>query len=140
MYAIRSHYAKTNDADVWGIDVDIEKAMSKRKRVGIASKVIWFGGVEAHKKSSVKWFLNDIWPEIKRKLPDIEFHLWGNRTQKFDNPSLNIYGHGFYSGNDLLQEGKGLFINPDIIGGGVKIKVKSLIEQGVPFISRNNFV
>lgn len=28
-----------------------------------------------------------------------------------------------------------LYINPDIIGGGIKLKLQTLIEAGVPFIS-----
>lgn len=125
----------SNDASVWGIDIDIDKMKINRKRCFFDNKLIWVGGVEAHKKKSVDWFIASVFPKIKDEIPSVEFHLWGNKTKQFNSPNSNIYGHGFYEGKDLPMKNSGLFVNPDVIGGGVKIKLKTYFEEGVSFIS-----
>lgn len=110
----------------------------KRKKVycrRIDYKLVWFGGVEAHKYASINWFINEIFPQIKVKHPLAEFHLWGKNTELFDKSSNAVYGHGFFDSNGVPFNGNALFINPDIIGGGVKIKLLSYFENGLFFIT-----
>lgn len=99
------------------------------------TKLVWFGGVEGHKTSSVLWFIEKVFPIIKKKIPIVEFHLWGSQTDQFNNPSKNIYGHGRYPSDNLPLKGKALYVNPDVIGGGIKIKLMTYFKEGVPFIS-----
>jgi hypothetical protein len=128
-----------NDANVWSL-VHIDEAKMNKNRAKVASwnynkKLFWLGGVEAHKESSINWFINSVYPIIRREMPDVEFHLWGNKTLGFNNPKNCVYGHGFYDAGGMPFFGEGLYINPDIIGGGVKVKLKTYFEEGVPFIS-----
>lgn len=123
-----------SDASIWPVKVDVEKGKHNRYQF-CNNKLIWAGGVESHKKKSVQWFIKEVWPKIQEKNPQAEFHLWGMRTQQFNNSRLHIYGHGFFNGEGLPVKNEGLYINPDIIGGGVKIKIKTFLEEGVPFIS-----
>lgn len=124
-----------NDATILGVDVDIENGISKRSIRKFDNKLIWFGGVESHKKKSVIWFVENVFPLIKAEIPSVEFHLWGNRTKDFNNPKSGIYGHGYYSGIDFPMKDNALYLNPDIIGGGVKVKLKTYLEEGISFIS-----
>lgn len=123
-----------SDATIWPVNVDIEKGRPNRYQY-YNNKLIWAGGIESHKKKSVEWFIKEVWPKIREKNPQAEFHLWGMRTKQFDNSKLNIFGHGFFNGDGLPIKNEGLYINPDIIGGGVKIKIKTFLEEGVSFIS-----
>lgn len=129
-----SHYGKTSDSNVFDFPIDMEKAKTNRNNLSLDNRIIWYGGVESHKKSSIDWFISDVYPKIKKDCPNLEFHLWGKNTINFDNPSINIYGHGYYEGNGMPSKNS-LYINPDIIGGGKKIKLASLIENGVRVIS-----
>lgn len=126
---------KSNDADIWGIDVDHEKIKRNRINQQPHNNLIWFGGVQSHKKKSLLWFINDIYPKVKEEIPNVEFHLWGNKTEQFKNEKLNIYGHGVFSDNEFPVKDQVLYVNPDIIGGGVKIKLKTYLEAGIPFIT-----
>ncbi|GHT43406.1 hypothetical protein FACS189438_0520 [Bacteroidia bacterium] len=101
----------------------------------IKNKIVWFGGVESHKLPSLVWFIKDVFPLIKKQIPNVEFYLYGNNTTRFNNPLNSIYGYGFHTGNDLPYKGQALFINPDIIGGGIKIKLRTYFKEGVSFIS-----
>lgn len=97
--------------------------------------IVWYGGIEGHKQSSVEWFIRDVWPSIFEKRTDIDFHLYGKFSEGYNNPTMRIYGHGRYDGNDMPFVTSGLFINPDLMGGGIKIKIKTYLESGVRFLS-----
>jgi hypothetical protein len=123
-----------DDSDVWGIMPEIINGLKPVNYKPI-TKIVWFGGVETHKADSVNWFVKNVFPQLLSVIPSLEFHLWGNRTERFNAPEKNIYAHGFYNDNDFPYIDEALYINPDIIGGGVKIKLSTYIENGVRFIT-----
>ena len=130
-----SHFGKTSDSEVFSFSPSLNTVQNKRNRpLHFDHKLIWFGGVEAHKTASIQWFIEKVLPKLKEDIKDIEFHLWGSRTEQFDSPEKGIYGHGFYNGEGLPSE-TSLYVNPDIIGGGVKIKLLTNFEKGIPFIT-----
>lgn len=129
-----SHYGKNSDSSVFDYHVDVEKAVANRDKLMMDNRIVWYGGVESHKKAAIDWFIWEVFPKVKQSIPGIEFHLWGKNTQQFDNPSCRIFGHGFFDG-DGMPSRTSLYINPDIIGGGIKIKLMSMLEAGVPVIS-----
>lgn len=133
-YYYTSHYGKTSDSENFGYAIDERTMLSHRKKIEIDNRLIWYGGVESHKKAAIEWFIDSVLPQIRIKFPETEFHLWGSGTLQFNNPSIGVYGHGFYEGNDMPSTSS-LYINPDIIGGGIKLKMKTLLENGVPVIS-----
>ena len=134
-YYYTSIFGKTNDSETWAFVPNKELIMTNRKvPIHFSRKLVWYGGVESHKKASVLWFINSIFPKVKEIISDVEFHLYGKNTEVFNSPQDKVFGHGFYDGDGFPEEGA-LYINPDIIGGGVKLKLMSLFENGIPFIS-----
>lgn len=128
------HYGRFSDSEVFDFKIDLNKIKSKRYPQRVDNKLVWFGGIESHKKSSINWFVRDVFPKIKKEIPNIEFHLWGRNSELFNNQKESIYGHGFFKRCGFPSQCS-LYINPDIIGGGIKIKLMSLIEAGIPIIS-----
>lgn len=98
-------------------------------------QLVWFGGLSAHKAYAVQYFVRTIFPQIRTKFPTAEFHLFGSGTARFHQLTNHVFGHGFYSGDGLPLAGKALFINPDLLGGGVKLKLADWVAAGVPFIT-----
>jgi len=130
----RSMYGIVSDSETWSLVPELSLINSNRRKICFSNKLVWFGGIESHKECSVLWFINEVLPKIKKKVPSVEFHLWGKNTEKFANESSAVYGHGFYQGNGLPMEDC-LYLNPDITGGGIKLKLITLLENGAPFIS-----
>jgi len=124
-----------SDASVWDFKLDLNKAIENRSNISFDNKLVWLGGIQDHKMGSMIWFIENVFPKVKEIIPNVEFHLWGMNTNKYDNPSQKIFGHGFYVGEDIPFKNSALFVNPDIIGGGVKLKLKNLFENGIPFIT-----
>lgn len=129
-----SMFGQYEDSETWIMKVDTQQIKNKRVSINYSNKIVWFGGIESHKESSVLWFIKDILPKIKEKIKNIEFHLWGRGTNKFNDNKNGIYAHGYYKETGFPTN-NALYINPDLIGGGVKIKLATLIEEGIPFIS-----
>lgn len=129
-----SHYGKYGDSETFYFKPDMRKAERNRTIQRVDHRLIWFGGVESHKKTSILWFICNVFPKIRQVIPDVEFHMWGRGTEQFNNPANAIFGNGFFNGVDMPSKNS-LYVNPDIIGGGIKIKLISLIEAGLPIIS-----
>lgn len=129
-----THFGIWSDSEVWGFVPDMSKAIENRK-ISRKTKLVSFGGMQSHKRDGMDWFINEVYLPLHKQLPDLEFHLWGAWTEIFDDPSNKIFGHGFYKGKGLPEVENALFVNPDILGGGVKIKMLELFEQGASFIS-----
>ena len=129
-----STYGIYSDSETWHFIPSKATSASEDEDYKFTNKLVWFGGIESHKESSVRWFVKEVFPLLLKKYPNLEFHLWGKKTDAFNNPQNHIFGHGFYNGQGLPLKNS-LYVNPDIIGGGVKIKLSYLMEHKVPFIS-----
>ena len=117
--------------------MEAERLGKERRRlpVNTINMLVWFGGIESHKISSVYWFVNNVLPKIRIAHPNITLQLYGGGTKQFHSPDNGVYGHGRYNGNDFPHAGESLYINPDIIGGGIKLKLYTYLKAGVPFIT-----
>lgn len=129
-----NNFGITSDSEVWPFIPDVTKPKDEAVQT-FDHKLVWFGGIQSHKKASVDWFVNTQYPLIRQSIPDIELHMWGYGTREYNNPEKRVFGYGFYDGRDKYPMAKALYINPDIIGGGIKLKLLKLIEDGVPFIT-----
>ena len=99
------------------------------------ARLIYFGGTASHQRIGVRRFIDDTFAELRAKRSDTEFHLWGHGTESFDDPARGVFGHGFHAGSGLPLEGDGLFVIPDLLGGGVKVKTGDALRQGVAFLT-----
>lgn len=121
------------DSILWGVEINFTK-VNLKKNLPI-KHLIYFGSISTHKKKSVDYLIRNIFPVIKLSFPKLEFHLYGNGTEIFNNRNMGVFGHGIYRGTDIPYSSNGLFLNPDITGGGVKIKVKTYLENDLRFLS-----
>lgn len=129
-----NNFGITSDSEVWSF---VPNVANHKDRVSqhVEHKLVWFGGIQSHKKASVDWFVKSQFPLIKESIPDIELHMWGLGTLKYNNPANHVYGYGFFDGKEKYPMANALYINPDIIGGGIKLKLLQLIEDEVPFVT-----
>ena len=130
-----ANFGRFNDSESWLYLPNLEKANNSRKiKPSYTHKLVWYGGIESHKKASITWFIEHVLEDIRKQIPDVEFHLWGRGSLAFNDPNRKIFGYGFFDGEGFPMENS-LYVNPDIIGGGIKLKLMTFIENGIPFIS-----
>lgn len=99
------------------------------------NKIIWFGGLSSHKVIGIDYFIDNIYTKIHKRNPNIQFLLFGNGSEKYCNKNLGITGYGFIKEFQFTDFERSVFINPDIIGGGIKLKLFKLYQKNVFCIS-----
>ena len=103
-------------------------------RIGFLGSMDWMPNIEA-----VEWFISDIFPEIQRRLPAVQFDIIGrnpsaNLRKLADNdPKISVSG----TVDDIRRYVKAcdLVVVPLLSGGGTRIKILEALAMGVPVVS-----
>jgi glycosyltransferase involved in cell wall biosynthesis len=102
-------------------------------------KDIFFVGGYQHPPNvdAALWFVNDVWPLIQKKLPELRFHLIGSKAPK-EIEALGGNGvvfHGFVDSIDPFLSDCRLAVAPLRYGAGVKGKVNMSMAHGQPVVA-----
>ncbi|WP_021023539.1 glycosyltransferase family 4 protein [Salinivibrio costicola] len=125
----------------YGISVDgiVDVFMnSNTSNVGVsceAKSVVFVGTADLRKGSALNDFLQYCWPLVKEKESGAIFIAGGNGTDSFHEPERGIQGLGFIdSEDDVLRKGQ-IFVNPQTLGSGVKLKSISAMFAGKTLVT-----
>jgi len=121
--------------ECWPV-VDPGLAVSGTLRPPTVARLVHFGSsAAAHTAIGLRVLCRTVFPRLRARMPEVEFHLFGHGSERYHDPARGILGHGRYPGEGLPFDGDALFCIPDIHGMGIKLKVADLLKAGVPFIS-----
>lgn len=71
------------------------------------------------------WFLREVWPEARRRYPELELHIAGKDTpeqiQQLQLPGVTV--HGFVESAQRFMQEYELMLVPLLSGGGMRIKI-----------------
>ncbi|UYZ64261.1 glycosyltransferase family 4 protein [Hymenobacter weizhouensis] len=71
------------------------------------------------------WFLREVWPEARRRYPELELHLAGKdtpeRIRQLQVPGVTV--HGFVESAAQFMQTYDLMLVPLLSGGGMRIKI-----------------
>ena len=88
-------------------------------------------------REAMTWFLEDIWPDIQARHPDLRFFLAGKGLEKDDprwkRPGIVVVGQ--IEDADRFMRSKGPLVVPMRSGSGVSIKVLQAMAMGKTVIS-----
>jgi glycosyltransferase involved in cell wall biosynthesis len=100
--------------------------------------VIGFIGIMKYPPNleGVRWFIRDIWPLIKKRIPNIQLHLIGEGYEGISHPLENgIRTFGWVADpSDEIASWR-LTIVPLRIGGGTRIKIAEAFARKCPVVS-----
>lgn len=103
------------------------------------NKLIYLGGYShTPNLDGVDWFLTNCWNDIRKVKPEIELHIIGKWSPKYEKYYTDEYENVMFKGfvENLSYEFSGaLMIVPLRIGSGIRIKILDAINKGVPIIS-----
>ncbi len=100
-------------------------------RIGFIGLFDYFPNYEG-----IKWFINEVWPLIKRKIPDVQLRLVGKGSNGlFSGYGSDIHGLGFVQ--DTINEFSTwkCMIVPIRVGGGTRIKIVESFSRMCPVVS-----
>ncbi|MBL4658004.1 MAG: glycosyltransferase family 4 protein [Flavobacteriales bacterium] len=92
----------------------------------------WMPNLEA-----IEWFLNDIWDDVKKELPDIKLNLAGKSMPQWlmntTDPNIETVGH-IKDAKTYMNE-NGIMIVPLLSGSGMRVKIIEGMALGKVIIS-----
>jgi len=113
--------------------VDVFRKRKEKKRKDIVFFASFSNPEQNPNKDGVVFFIHQIYPEIKRKLPEVNFHIggYGSETLKYKNVINNGKIHNIY---EYLSRFK-IFVCPLRYGAGVKKKILDALASGTPVVT-----
>ena len=118
-------------SELWGVNVSQSSTVFTPRQ----ARLIYYGGTGSHQKFGLRYFIDSVFRPLSRKYAGLEFHLWGDGTKVFEDSSNRVYGHDIWNGEGLPHGGDGLFVIPDLLGGGIKVKTGDRLRDGSAFIT-----
>ena len=104
------------------------------------NKLVWLGGFDHYpNRQGIYYFLEEIYPKIKQKMPDTRFDIIGGGiTEKLKylanaDSSINLIGYV----DDPLPyiQRASIFVVPILSGGGTRLKVLEAMSTGKAIVS-----
>lgn len=85
------------------------------------------------------WFLNEVWPLIVDRNPELEFHIVGRnpdiRLVKKVQTLARVYLAGFVQHLDAYYSCSRMLVAPMRFGSGMKVKVLDALYRGIPCVT-----
>jgi glycosyltransferase involved in cell wall biosynthesis len=119
--------------------VPVTDAAPLREETHAASKVVCLGHLDwAPNQRGLSWFLEEVWPEVRRRRPDVELLVVGRSLGMTDGAGVTYTGYV----DDLLATLRlaDVGIVPTLDGTGVKTKTLDLLAAGMPLVATTNGV
>jgi glycosyltransferase involved in cell wall biosynthesis len=88
-------------------------------------------------EEGIRWFLDEVWPEVHKKYPEIQFHLAGRYMPAWCvdgyRPQIKVWGE-VENANDFVQK-HDIAIVPLLSGSGIRIKIIEAMALGKAVIT-----
>ncbi|MES9969197.1 MAG: glycosyltransferase family 4 protein [Candidatus Thiodiazotropha sp.] len=119
-----------------GVDIEYFKNLKEEEE----NAIIYTGGMNMFaNKDAVMYLINDIWPAVKVKIPDIKFYIIGQDPPKelisyaSTDPGIQVLGYV----DDIRPyvAKSAIYVVPLRVGGGTRLKVLDALAQGKAIVS-----
>lgn len=100
---------------------------------------LWFVGGFQHPPNvdAVRWFVAEVWPQVRAELPDARFHVVGSKMPEsmraLAGDGVEIHGH--VADLSPFLDGCRVSVAPLRYGAGVKGKVNQAMAHGQPVVA-----
>jgi succinoglycan biosynthesis protein ExoO len=97
---------------------------------GDGRTVLFVGSSTAPNVVGLRWFLDNVWPQLKRERPDCELLVAGRVQQAFHDAPTGAHFLGMIDDLEPLYKRAAVVISPLIVGSGLKIKLIEALGRG----------
>ncbi|MHA1629822.1 MAG: glycosyltransferase [Candidatus Heimdallarchaeota archaeon] len=104
--------------------------------------LLWVGGFDHHpNKQGIYWFLDNVYPLIKKKVPKITLYLIGggvtNKLKRFASADSSIKILGYVDDPIPYLQNATVFIAPILSGSGTRLKLLEAMAVGKAIVTTN---
>lgn len=87
-------------------------------------------------KEGVEWFIQSVWPDIRREHPAAEFHVAGRGLSRDTwGDAEGVVNHGEVEDAAAFGRQFDLLVVPLLRGAGIRIKIVEALSRGIPVAS-----
>ncbi|HKT85565.1 MAG TPA: glycosyltransferase [Novosphingobium sp.] len=98
---------------------------------GRSDRVLFVGSRTAPNSDGLRWFLDQVWPAVAQRRPDVVLEVAGSVCHDFaDKPSRRVRFLGVVKDLDALYRRAGVVISPLRFGSGLKVKLIEAMAKG----------
>ena len=120
-----------------GVDVDYFRADNRKK---VTNQIVFLGSMDwLPNIDSVEYFVQEIWPLVRRERSDVEFVIVGRRptasVRRLAEADVSIKVTGTVADVRPHVAEAAAVVVPLRVGGGTRIKIFEAMSMGVPVIS-----
>lgn len=107
-------------------------AFNRPMMLSFIGSLDWMPNIEA-----VRWFVQEVWPVLMYKFPDLQFHIAGRNAPKdiSDINQKNIFFHGEVRDSTEFLNRYPILIVPVFAGSGIRVKILEAMSLGRIVIS-----
>ena len=102
---------------------------------GDGRTVLFVGSNTAPNVVGMRWFLDEVWPNVRRELPGCELLVAGRVQQAFPINPEGVRFVGLVPDLEPLYRQAGVVISPLIAGSGLKIKLIEALGRGKAIVA-----
>lgn len=102
--------------------------------------LVFMGGMSWYpNREAMLFFAREVWPELKRQIPDVKMHVVGeNPPQELHDLARNdnnFFVYGFVDNIKNIFDQSGIYVCPISDGGGTKLKILDALAMGKPIVA-----
>ena len=104
-------------------------------QAGDRTTVLFVGSSTAPNVIGLQWFLEEVWPEINRRMRNCRLVVAGSIASSFPKAVAGVQFLGVVADLEPLYEQAGVVISPLTIGSGLKIKLIEALGHGKAIVA-----
>lgn len=115
------------------VGIKLEKEAIHLGTAAHPNKVCFIGSLDwIPNLEGLEWFIETVWPNIKEKFPECEFHVAGRNAPDriVRNHQPGVFYHGEVEDSGMFIEKYPIFIVPLNAGSGLRIKIIEAMSLG----------
>ena len=122
-----------------GFGIDMGSTPPPPSRAAAPLKLFHLGAMDwGPNKEGIDWFLNDVWPTLHRKHPDVEFHFAGKGLDPQAHAHVaGAFNHGEVHDARAFCAAHDVLVVPLLRGAGIRVKIVDAMAQGIPVATTN---
>jgi glycosyltransferase involved in cell wall biosynthesis len=97
--------------------------------------ILFVGGPMGINVHAVTWFIDQVFPAVRRQVPDAELWLAGGIGSRIGRATPGVHRFGFVDALDDLYRRAAVVINPQQFGTGLSIKSIDALRHGRPLVT-----
>ena len=120
-----------------GLDLDHYKVNKSKENY---YSVFFIGGLDwMPNQEGLYWFLEKVWPQVQKQLPDLKFFIAGRNApaRLRDIRQKNVEFIGEVENAIDFFNAKGIMVTPLLSGSGIKVKVLEALVMKKPVVATN---